>query len=199
MVSEWKTNTKKKARYIKEHSLETGGGEKTKKVLSALEERLLSLVSKIVIDGAPNVPEPGLNYGNDDTVLEITNIVDGDFLDNDDTIILQMDDAFGTTDGGSFTNILNNNENTVAKNILEDKGKRDRGTRRRYQRRSKVSISNVETLKQMLVKQNQHILQLAESNRSLTEAVQTLTASVNVLSSAISSVCSPFLERQKND
>jgi hypothetical protein len=39
---------------------EETGGPKTLKPLSELEERLMALLSKIVITGAPDIPEGGI-------------------------------------------------------------------------------------------------------------------------------------------
>lgn len=45
---------------LHEETVGTGGGPKTLKPLSELEERLLALLSKIVIIGAPDIPEGGI-------------------------------------------------------------------------------------------------------------------------------------------
>lgn len=45
---------------LHEENVGTGGGSKALKPLSELEQRLMTLLSKIVITGAPNIPEGGI-------------------------------------------------------------------------------------------------------------------------------------------
>ncbi|KAJ8946787.1 hypothetical protein NQ314_008770 [Rhamnusium bicolor] len=59
-LNEFKANTRRKARLIHIQHTGTGGGPKTEKDLTNLEERLLALLSKIVILGAPSIPEAGI-------------------------------------------------------------------------------------------------------------------------------------------
>ncbi|KAJ8963695.1 hypothetical protein NQ314_005447 [Rhamnusium bicolor] len=59
-LNEFKANTRRKARLIQIQHTGTGGGPKTEIDLTDLEERLLALLSKIVILGAPSIPEVGI-------------------------------------------------------------------------------------------------------------------------------------------
>lgn len=66
IFADWKSNTKKKARAIRAHQIGTGGGPPTEIKINELEDKLLNVIGRVVIDGAPNVPEVGL----DDIILE---------------------------------------------------------------------------------------------------------------------------------
>ncbi|XP_044746587.1 uncharacterized protein LOC123308105 [Coccinella septempunctata] len=59
-LNELKTNVRRKSRALVYEKTGTGGGPKKLKELDELEERLLALLSKVVILGAPNVVEAGL-------------------------------------------------------------------------------------------------------------------------------------------
>jgi hypothetical protein len=59
------TNTRTRARQKKNDVSGTGGGSAKVKSLTHIEERILNILSTVVIDGAPNVPEPGLNISGD--------------------------------------------------------------------------------------------------------------------------------------
>ncbi|KAI4458115.1 hypothetical protein MML48_7g00007138 [Holotrichia oblita] len=59
-INEFKTNVRRKARAITYDHQGTGGGPAKAKPLNNLEERMLSLLSKIVILGAPDIPEAGI-------------------------------------------------------------------------------------------------------------------------------------------
>ncbi|XP_063931789.1 uncharacterized protein LOC135143779 [Zophobas morio] len=59
-----KTNVRRAAREIKQHLKGTGGGPSLKKDLTDIEERILSLINKIVIEGMPELPEGGIEEGN---------------------------------------------------------------------------------------------------------------------------------------
>ncbi|KAL1510070.1 hypothetical protein ABEB36_004725 [Hypothenemus hampei] len=58
--NELKTNTKRKAREIKFDFTGTGGGSKKVKDLTQQEERVMSLLSNIVVEGIPLLPETGV-------------------------------------------------------------------------------------------------------------------------------------------
>ncbi|KAI4467887.1 hypothetical protein MML48_2g00004228 [Holotrichia oblita] len=59
-INEFKTNVRRKVRAITYDHQGTGGGPAKAKPLNNLEERMLSLLSKIVILGAPDIPEAGI-------------------------------------------------------------------------------------------------------------------------------------------
>lgn len=65
VISEWRNNVKRKARDIPSNF----------KKLSDIEERLLSLLNKIIIEGAPRVVEPGLLNQTVPIQLEIVELV----------------------------------------------------------------------------------------------------------------------------
>ncbi|KAF5278537.1 hypothetical protein FQR65_LT15650 [Abscondita terminalis] len=66
-----KTNVRRKARAVRAQQEGTGGGPATSKPLTDLEERVLALLNRIIIDGAPMVIEPGMG---DLPVINIANV-----------------------------------------------------------------------------------------------------------------------------
>jgi hypothetical protein len=62
VFADLKTNTRRRARQKKYDVNGTGGGSAKVKPLTDIEERILNI---LVIDGAPSVPEPGLNISVD--------------------------------------------------------------------------------------------------------------------------------------
>jgi hypothetical protein len=70
VFADLKTNTRRRARQKKYDVNGTGGGSAKVKPLTDIEERILNILSTVVIDGAPNVPEPGLNISGDRANLE---------------------------------------------------------------------------------------------------------------------------------
>lgn len=59
VVSELKTNIKRKARGLFLYKKGTGGGPQPKE-LTELEDTMYGLISKVTIEGASSVPEPGM-------------------------------------------------------------------------------------------------------------------------------------------
>lgn len=60
MFTDWRCNTRRKARDFQAEIRGTGGGEPKVKPLTQLEERLLSLTGRVVVDGIQAVPETGV-------------------------------------------------------------------------------------------------------------------------------------------
>jgi hypothetical protein len=58
ILSDWKCAVRKRARILKEKP--TGGGPPQEKPLNDLENKLLDLTGRIVVEGIPLVPELGL-------------------------------------------------------------------------------------------------------------------------------------------
>lgn len=62
VFTEWKSTVKKKARNIKDEIIGTGGGPRTQPQLTALEERLISVLGQACIDGVmDSVEEAGFD------------------------------------------------------------------------------------------------------------------------------------------
>lgn len=64
------TNVRKKARVLHYHEVGTGGGPKKHKDLKALEERIVGLSAKVVIEGI-SVPEAGIDDDELEDSLEV--------------------------------------------------------------------------------------------------------------------------------
>lgn len=76
-LNEMKVNARRKARLLHCEATGTGGGPKSEKDLTPLEERLLALLSRVVITGLPGVAEIGTQSleNDDDNVSEaVSNI-----------------------------------------------------------------------------------------------------------------------------
>lgn len=54
-----KVSARRKARLLNIEAVGTGGGPKREKALTDMEERLLALLSKVVITGLPGIEEVG--------------------------------------------------------------------------------------------------------------------------------------------
>lgn len=70
VFADLKTNCRRKARSVKEEVEGTGGGPSIIKPLNEIEERVLGLINKVVIYGAPTVAEPGVE------VLQVVDLAD---------------------------------------------------------------------------------------------------------------------------
>lgn len=70
---DWKCNTKKKARELKEQQ-KTGGGTTVTRGLTANEKKLMSLSTGISVEGA-DAEEVGLGYETVDVIFEISDVV----------------------------------------------------------------------------------------------------------------------------
>ncbi|CAH1379898.1 hypothetical protein MTP99_003742 [Tenebrio molitor] len=74
-LNELKVNTRRKARLLHQEATGTGGGPKKLRELSQLEERLMALISKVVITGVSTIPEAGIIL-TEPTEPERNNVVD---------------------------------------------------------------------------------------------------------------------------
>lgn len=63
-----KVTARRKARLLNMEAVGTEGGPKKEIALTDLEERLLALLSKIVITGLPGIEEVGIPHNNDEIV-----------------------------------------------------------------------------------------------------------------------------------
>lgn len=171
VVKEFKNNVKKRCREVHVDKISTGGGPRKVKELSEVEERMMGLISKVSIEGAP-IQEAGICIVNNESVHLNTN---SDNAEDSIQQLLVADEEMEII----FEGITTRQEKEMRTHENKPPPKASTPKRRQPYRKFSRPSTNISDLATNVKEQTQALKELAIAMTALSTSVSAMAVSLN--------------------